>query len=218
MRGSISSSDSLRRCVLRLDRRVPTKTQRKTWHNRFGRSFTVLGLAKTASRQANSLTTRGAALSPAGCPYRKQARLVQTEEDADLDRLVREIPAGSGQTAIASTSGNPEQALAKKFAESDMRDALKQSMKDLPAEDRLLVKLYYFDNLRLREAGAVLGVHEATASRRLTRIHHELRQRVIEILIKERGWTKTETERSFAEVAQNLDADLETLLSNEGVT
>jgi RNA polymerase sigma-70 factor (ECF subfamily) len=150
--------------------------------------------------------------------YRKQARLVQTEEDADLDRLVREIPAGSGQTAVASTSGNPEQALAKKFAESDMRDALKQSMKDLPAEDRLLVKLYYFDDLRLREAGAVLGVHEATASRRLTRIHHELRQRVIEILIKERGWTKTETERSFAEVAQNLDADLETLLSNEGVT
>jgi RNA polymerase sigma-70 factor (ECF subfamily) len=150
--------------------------------------------------------------------YRKQARLVQTEEDADLDRLVREMPTGSGQTALASTGANPEQAMSKKFAESDMRDALKQSMKDLPAEDRLLVKLYYFDNLRLREAGAVLGVHEATASRRLTRIHNELRQNVGEILIRERGWTKTETERSFEEVAQNLDADLETLLSNEGVT
>ena len=80
------------------------------------------------------------------------------------------------------------------------------------------MKLYYFDNLRLREAGALLGVHEATASRRLTRIHNDLRQRVSEILIKERGWTKSETERSFDEVAQHLDGDLETLLRKEGVS
>ncbi len=79
-------------------------------------------------------------------------------------------------------------------------------------EDRLLVKLYYFDNLRLREAGAVLGVHEATASRRLTRIQTDLRKRVGEILIGERGWTKAETESSFAEVGQHLDTDVEALL------
>ncbi len=150
--------------------------------------------------------------------YRKQARLVQTEEDADLDRLVREMPVGTGQLSIAASSGNPEQVISRKLAESDMQEALNQAMKKLPAEDRLLVKLYYFDDLRLREAGAVLGVHEATASRRLTRIHNELRLHVGDILIKERGWTKSETEESFAEVAQHLDADLETLLSNEGVS
>ena len=149
--------------------------------------------------------------------YRKQARLVQTEEDSDLDRLIKDVPVGQ-RAAMAASIDNPEQALANKVAGSDMREALKQAMKDLPAEDRLLVKLYYFDNLRLREAGSVLGVHEATASRRLTRIHHELRRRVGEILIKERGWTKTETERSFKEVAQHLDADLEALLSNEGAS
>jgi RNA polymerase sigma-70 factor (ECF subfamily) len=149
--------------------------------------------------------------------YRKQSRLVQTEEDSDLDRLAREMPEGQKQT-IASSGGNPEQTMAKKFAESDMQEALNRSVKELSAEDRLLVKLYYFDNLRLREAGALLGVHEATASRRLTRIHKDLRQHVGDILIKERGWTKSETERSFTEVAQHLDGDLETLLSNEGVS
>jgi len=86
----------------------------------------------------------------------------------------------------------------------------------MAAEDRLLVKLYYFDNLRLREAGAVLGVHEATASRRLTRIQTDLRKRVTKILIDERGWTQSETERSFAELAQHLDTDLEAVLSKEG--
>ncbi|HKE56037.1 MAG TPA: sigma-70 family RNA polymerase sigma factor [Pyrinomonadaceae bacterium] len=149
--------------------------------------------------------------------FRKQSRLVQTEEDSDLDRLVQEVP-GDGQAVLPVGIQNPEQVIVNRFAESDMREALQKSVAELPASDRLLVKLYYFDNLRLREAGAVLGVHEATASRRLNRIQGELRQRVSEILISERGWTKSETERSFAEVAQNLDADLETLLSNRGVS
>jgi RNA polymerase sigma-70 factor, ECF subfamily len=152
--------------------------------------------------------------------YRKQSRLVQTEDDADLDRLARELPVGEGQTSVISgmQNRNPEQLLANDFAESSMKEALSTALQELVAEDRLLVKLYYFDNLRLREAGTVLGVHEATASRRLTRIHTELRKRVSEILIDEQGWTKSETEHSFAEVAQHLDADLEAILSKEGIS
>jgi RNA polymerase sigma-70 factor (ECF subfamily) len=149
--------------------------------------------------------------------YRKQSRLVQTEEDSELDRLALETPAVDKQSTLGVTLDNPEQELSNRFAESDMQDALTRSIQELDASDRLLVKLYYFDNFRLREAGAILGVHEATASRRLTRIHADLRKRVGEILMEERGWTKAETESSFAEIAQHLDADLETMLSNEGV-
>jgi hypothetical protein len=41
---------------------------------------------------------------------------------------------------------------------------------------------------------------------------------VSQILIEERGWTKAETERSFTEVAQYLNADLEKLVTKEGVS
>ena len=143
--------------------------------------------------------------------FRKQSRLVQTEEDTDLERLAR---AAEGQPIVAGIP-TPEESMSNRFAQTDMQQALHQSVQELPAEDRLLVKLYYFDNLRLREAGMVLGVHEATASRRLTRIQTDLRKRVTKILIDERGWTQAETERSFAEVAQHLDTDLESLLSQE---
>ena len=149
--------------------------------------------------------------------YRKQSRLVQAEEDVDLDRLAREAPMAELQTAVVATGQNPEQAISNKFAEADMHNALQTAIKELSAEDRLLVKLYYFDNLRLHEAGKVLGVHEATASRRLTKAHGELRKRVGEILMSERGWTRAETERSFSEVAQHLETDLEGLLRNTGV-
>jgi RNA polymerase sigma-70 factor, ECF subfamily len=146
--------------------------------------------------------------------FRKQSRLVQTEEDADLDRLARDTQVSEGGAMVAGVP-NPEESMSNRFAQADMQQALSKSVQELDAEDRLLVKLYYFDNLRLREAGAVLGVHEATASRRLTRIQADLRKRVAKILIDERGWTQGETEKSFAEVAQQLDTDLEALLTSE---
>ena len=144
--------------------------------------------------------------------FRKQSKLVQTEEDADLDRLAQEVHVGTGQPALAGMQ-NPEESLSNRFARTELQQALSKSVQELNAEDRLLVKLYYFDNLRLREAGAVLGVHEATASRRLSRIQTDLRKRVSEILVAERGWTKAEAERSFAEVGQQLDTDVEALLN-----
>jgi len=147
--------------------------------------------------------------------YRKQSRFVQTEEDADLDRLARSMPLMSDPHANLL---NPEQVIANRLAGSDMQDALDRAVKELDAEDRLLVKLYYFDGLRLREAGVVLGVHEATASRRLMRIHGDLRKRVRHILMEEFSWTESETERSFTEIGRHLDADLEALVTKEGVS
>jgi RNA polymerase sigma-70 factor (ECF subfamily) len=147
--------------------------------------------------------------------HRKQSRLVQTEEDADFDRILQhgqEENTWSGH----GDAVNPEIEISKKLAGAEMQKALAKSIKQLPAEDRLLVKLYYFDGLRLREAGAVLGVHEATASRRLTRVHAELRQHVEDILTGQ-GWTKTETERAFSEVALDLEADIEPMLATESV-
>jgi RNA polymerase sigma-70 factor (ECF subfamily) len=148
--------------------------------------------------------------------HRKQSRLVQTEEDADFDRILQHgqaesIWSGHGEAA------NPELEISKKLAGAEMQKALASSIQQLSAEDRLLVKLYYFDGLRLRAAGAVLGVHEATASRRLTRVHSELRQQVERILVEEEGWTKPETERAFSEVAIHLEGDIEPLLTTESI-
>jgi RNA polymerase sigma-70 factor, ECF subfamily len=146
--------------------------------------------------------------------HRRQSRTVQTEDDADFDRLTR--AAGDGKDSYLTTAAlNPEEAMSDKFAGAEMQKALAHSMKELSDEDRLLVKLYYFDGLRLREAGSVLGVHEATASRRLTRIHGELRERV-ESILSGLGWTKTETEGAFAQVALHLQADLEPMLTTGG--
>ena len=149
--------------------------------------------------------------------HRKQSRLVQTEDDADFDRLAAGDSGTRQSAGMASSAPDPENALANKLERIEMEQALARSIKEMDDEDRLLVKLYYFDNLRLREAGAVLGVHEATASRRLARVHGELRQSVEQILTQECGWSKQETAAAFSQLASHLEADLEPLLATKGM-
>ena len=145
--------------------------------------------------------------------HRRQARLIQTEEDADFDRLAHDLDDGSAASMAFHSSPNPEEELTRDLAAADVEKGLGRALSELDAEDRLLMKLYYFDGLRLREAGAVLGFHEATASRRLTRIHREVRERVEAILMKEHGWTKAEATRSLGEVAAHLQADVQPMLA-----
>ncbi|HKO45108.1 MAG TPA: sigma-70 family RNA polymerase sigma factor [Pyrinomonadaceae bacterium] len=147
--------------------------------------------------------------------HRKQSRLVQTEEDADFDRIVQSSNQHewSGREPVV----NPEDQTSRKLAAAEMQRALANAVQQLAAEDRLLVKLYYFDGLRLKEAGAVLGVHEATASRRLTRVHTELRRQVESVLMNDKGWTKSETDEAFSKFAVGLDTDIEPLLAADNV-
>ena len=143
--------------------------------------------------------------------HRKHGRIVQTEEDSDLDRLAQ-LDAGPDGAHAFHTAASPEALLSQDLAAADVEKALARALAELEDEDRLLVKLYYFDGLRLREAGAVLGVHEATASRRLTRIHDEIRQSVQSVLMKEHGWTESEAARSLSEVATQLQTEIEPML------
>ena len=144
--------------------------------------------------------------------HRRTSRLVQTEEPSEFDRAAAESHEQDGWRPVPAL--DPENALASGEAEHAVEEALAGALGGLDAEDRLLVRLYYFDGLKLKEAGAVLGVHEATASRRLTRIHAEVRRRVEATLAGQRRWTREEVARTLSEVAHaHTDADLRAMLA-----
>ncbi len=144
--------------------------------------------------------------------HRRTSRLVQTEEPSEFDRAAAESHEQDGWRPPPAL--DPESALAESDAARTVEEALAGALGGLDAEDRLLVRLYYFDGLKLKEAGAVLGVHEATASRRLTRIHAEVRRRVESTLAGERRWTREEVARTLSEVAHaHTDADLRAMVA-----
>ncbi len=59
-----------------------------------------------------------------------------------------------------------------------LRDALAEAVGELPERERIVVALYYYDGLRLREIGEVLGVTESRVSQLHTKAVLRLRSRL----------------------------------------
>ena len=144
--------------------------------------------------------------------FRKVSKFVQIEEDREFENLANEAANGDGNH-FGSRIENPEDLLTDRRTESDVSTALSTTIADLDAEDRLLLKLYYFDDLKLKEIAATFGYHEATASRKLTRIQTDVRKGVEKQLKSQHGWTETEVKRHLAETAAVLGVNLETMFA-----
>ncbi|MEP6787205.1 MAG: hypothetical protein ABJB40_02145, partial [Acidobacteriota bacterium] len=74
-------------------------------------------------------------------------------------------------------------------------------------------KLYYFDDLKLKDIAATFGYHEATASRKLTRVQAEIRKGVEKGLRERHGWTDSEVKRHLSDTAASLGINLETMFA-----
>lgn len=145
--------------------------------------------------------------------FRKESKFVQIEEQREFDNLAQESSTNSENTKIVHASDNPEENFASKQTQKDVSDALKSAIAELESEDKLILKLYYFDDLKLKDIGATLGFHEATASRKLVRIQTEIRKSVERILQKEKGWQAEEVKRHLSDAASKLGMNFEKLLT-----
>lgn len=145
--------------------------------------------------------------------FRKTSKFVQIEEAREFENLANEAAANSDNGRIVHATQNPEEDFTGKQTQKDVSNALKRAIENLDAEDKLILKLYYFDDLKLKDIGATLGFHEATASRKLARIQSETRKSVEKILVKDFGWTPEETKRHLADAASRLDVGVEKMFA-----
>ena len=64
--------------------------------------------------------------------------------------------------------------------QSDLRDRVADSISRLPEREKLVIALYYYENLTLREIGEVLGVTESRVSQLHTKAVLRLRSGLTE--------------------------------------
>jgi len=145
--------------------------------------------------------------------YRKQSRFVQIEEAREFENLAEESSNQNGSNRLAAHTESPEEILTSKRTSTDVASALSEAIGSLEAEDRLVLKLYYFDDLKLKEIAAMFGYHEATASRKIVRIQNEIRKRVEKGLRERHGWTDHEVKKYLADAAASLGIGLEKMFA-----
>lgn len=147
--------------------------------------------------------------------FRKQSKFVQIEENREFENLANEASESTNNNHhhVVSHADSPEQLLTDKQASGDVSAALKKAVESLEAEDKLILKLYYFDDLKLKDIATTFGYHEATASRKLVRVQSEIRKAVERELRQEHGWSETEVKRHLADSATKLGVSVEKMFA-----
>ncbi|MEO6052136.1 MAG: sigma-70 family RNA polymerase sigma factor [Pyrinomonadaceae bacterium] len=144
--------------------------------------------------------------------FRKTSKFVQIEEDREFENLANEA-AGGENNHFTSNTENPEELFSEGQAAADVSAALGEAIACLEAEDRLILRLYYFDDLKLKDIATTFGYHEATASRKLTRVQTEIRKGVEKALKAQHGWTDGEVKHHLSKTAASLGINLETMFA-----
>jgi len=87
-------------------------------------------------------------------------------------------PEGGSQVSILDTIKDPQGVDPEtEAASSELKDRLADAIESLPERERLVIALYYYENLTLREIGEVLGVTESRVSQLHTKAVLGLRSR-----------------------------------------
>jgi len=100
---------------------------------------------------------------------------------AALDELWTVSDASGDQVSLLDTlqdPGAPDPA--QVMDATDLKDRIADAIARLPEREKLVVALYYYENLTLREIGEVLGVTESRVSQLHTKAVLRLRGRMSE--------------------------------------
>jgi RNA polymerase sigma-70 factor (ECF subfamily) len=122
-------------------------------------------------------------------------------------RTQRDAPVEDGQFAAAGETAPQVNDATRLSLEATIHSTLHK----LEPEDRFLLASYFLDGRTLLEIARLLHVHEATVSRRLKRLTHSVRKRLLREL-QRRGLKRAAAEEALGIDPRDLNLDLRKIL------
>jgi RNA polymerase sigma factor for flagellar operon FliA len=96
-----------------------------------------------------------------------------------LDELWTVSDSSGDQVSLLDTMKDPNAVdPARELGVSELKDRLANAISRLPEREKLVIALYYYENLTLREIGEVLGVTESRVSQLHTKAVLRLKSRL----------------------------------------
>jgi RNA polymerase sigma-70 factor (ECF subfamily) len=136
-----------------------------------------------------------------------QARRRTRREDLHDDVAIFQ---GSGAEA------NIEITLMRQRYASSFREAVEGALRCLTPEQRSLLRFHTRDGLTIDQLAPILGVHRATAARRLEKARTEVFERTRRLLREQHGLTESEARSLCRALADEVDVSIARALDDGG--
>jgi RNA polymerase sigma factor for flagellar operon FliA len=119
----------------------------------------------------------------------------------EIGTLHMERNEDSGEEELAYVPGNPEEDPLFRCLRGELEDRLTDAIQNLPDRERLVMTLYYFEEMTMREIGLALGVVESRVSQVHASAVVHLRSALKDLAAKgafERNGRKRQSKRALA--------------------
>jgi RNA polymerase sigma-70 factor (ECF subfamily) len=147
-------------------------------------------------------------------PLAKWIEVAATRTAISLRRTARDIPVDDRTiVALQGAGSDPQLAHLKHTYRAQFTDAWRTALRELDAEDRTLLRLHLIDRLPVDQIGALYGIHQTTAARRVRQVKERLGARVHETLAATLAVPPDELASIVALIRSELDVTLGELLS-----
>jgi len=132
--------------------------------------------------------------------YRKQRRLVSLDRECDEGA---QFPAAAVEAITA--------------VDERLEQAVDDSLRSLPAQDRFILASYFLDEHTLAEIARAVSVHESTISRKVEKLTKSLRKQIVKALIK-MGMSRKQAEEALDADARDLRLNIRATLAQDSAT
>lgn len=143
-------------------------------------------------------------------------RSILAQRNVDRARVARrtrpleEAGENGEEPRASSVQSDPDRARFAALAQA----ALSEAIRRLQPEDRLRLSSYYLQRLTLAQIGRLMGEHEATVSRKLDRLRHELRAGVERSLREDHQLSDAQVQACLDCAMDDTGFDLDEVLGN----
>jgi RNA polymerase sigma factor for flagellar operon FliA len=90
--------------------------------------------------------------------------LVSDINSVQMTSLHSGVDASEATDPLQTIPDSPELSPFAVYARCELRQRLSSAVDDLPEKERLVISLYYVDELTMKEIGSILGVNESRVS------------------------------------------------------
>jgi len=115
--------------------------------------------------------------------YHKLINQVRNVSIISLEDLTKVLPMEEKDNIIECLKNSQDETIYEKVNLKQVKDLLSKAINELNTKDQMILSLYYWDELTMKEIGNILGLAESTISERHTKAMISLKQKLHEVVI-----------------------------------